>query len=137
MFLDANVVLYAVGAPHPHREACVALLDSARSGAVCLVLDAEVLQEILHVLVRRGKRSDAILLVRRLMRGCSEVLHVTGADLDEACSFVESLEGVSVRDAVHAAVMLRHGIRDIVSLDADFDRVPGLRRLTPADAARR
>jgi predicted nucleic acid-binding protein len=32
-------------------------------------------------------------------------------------------------DAVHIADMERHGIRKILSFDADFDRWPGLERI--------
>lgn len=37
------------------------------------------------------------------------------------------------RDAVHAATALSLGFDDIVSADRDFDAVPGLRRIAPAD----
>jgi len=36
---------------------------------------------------------------------------------------------LSARDAVHIAVMERHGIRSILSFDGDFDRWPGLKRI--------
>ena len=36
---------------------------------------------------------------------------------------------VVARDALHLAVMERHGISSILSFDADFDRWPGLQRL--------
>ena len=36
---------------------------------------------------------------------------------------------LSARDAVHIAVMERHGIRSILSFDGDFDRCPGLQRI--------
>jgi predicted nucleic acid-binding protein len=39
------------------------------------------------------------------------------------------IRGLSARDAVHAAVMLNHGVEWIATFDADFDRVGGLRRL--------
>jgi predicted nucleic acid-binding protein len=34
---------------------------------------------------------------------------------------------MSARDAVHIAVMERHGIQSILSFDSDFDRWPGLK----------
>jgi predicted nucleic acid-binding protein len=33
------------------------------------------------------------------------------------------------RDAVHLAVMRRHGVRRILSFDAGFDAEPGIERL--------
>jgi predicted nucleic acid-binding protein len=38
-------------------------------------------------------------------------------------------EAMSARDALHIAIMERHGIRSIFSFDADFDRWPGLQRI--------
>ncbi len=39
-----------------------------------------------------------------------------------------------MRDGIHAATALNHGIELVVSPDRAFDRVPGLRRVDPADA---
>jgi len=36
-----------------------------------------------------------------------------------------------VRDAVHAAVMARHGVRLIVTADRHFEGVPGVVRVDP------
>lgn len=38
------------------------------------------------------------------------------------------------RDAVHAATALAAGFTEIVSMDRDFEDVPGLRRIAPRDA---
>jgi len=40
-----------------------------------------------------------------------------------------------MRDAIFAAQALNHGIDAILSTDRDFDDVPGLERVDPADAA--
>jgi predicted nucleic acid-binding protein len=37
--------------------------------------------------------------------------------------------GLSARDALHVAVVQEHGVERILSLDARFDRVPGVQRL--------
>ena len=39
--------------------------------------------------------------------------------------------GGSSRDPVHAAVMLRLEVEQVVSADTDFDRLPGVARLDP------
>ncbi|MGH9368660.1 MAG: PIN domain-containing protein [Thermoanaerobaculia bacterium] len=41
---------------------------------------------------------------------------------------------LSVRDAVHAASMLRNGLKRVISVDADFDQIREIRRIEP-DAA--
>jgi predicted nucleic acid-binding protein len=37
-------------------------------------------------------------------------------------------QGLSARDAVHAAVMLNRDVEWIAAFDADFDRLAGIRR---------
>jgi predicted nucleic acid-binding protein len=40
-------------------------------------------------------------------------------------------EGLSARDAVHAAVVFTHRLEAICAFDGDFDAVRGLRRIEP------
>jgi predicted nucleic acid-binding protein len=39
------------------------------------------------------------------------------------------VNGISARDAIHAAVMLNHDVEWIASFDTGFDGVPGIRRV--------
>src|SRR5207253_83912 len=48
IFVDSNVPMYIVGAPHPHKADAQRLLERCISDNERLVTDAEVLQEILH-----------------------------------------------------------------------------------------
>jgi predicted nucleic acid-binding protein len=41
--VDANVLLYAIGAEQPHKEPCVRLLEHVGAGKVGAVVDAETL----------------------------------------------------------------------------------------------
>jgi predicted nucleic acid-binding protein len=46
-------------------------------------------------------------------------------------------EGLNPRDAIHAATMKTQGAKEIVSEDADFDRVPWIKRISTSDFLRR
>ncbi len=61
---------------------------------------------------------------------CPVVLPVALADTDRARRLVVEVPGVSVRDAVHAGVMLNHDIVDVATFDRGFDAIPGIRRLS-------
>jgi predicted nucleic acid-binding protein len=54
---------------------------------------------------------------------------VERADVLRTGELVMHASSPSVRDAVHIAVRERHGVETIMSVDAGFDRWPGLRRL--------
>nr|MBA2320667.1 type II toxin-antitoxin system VapC family toxin [Deltaproteobacteria bacterium] len=89
----------------------------------------EVLQEILHryaAIDRRDMIQPAFDAVVGLV---DEVLSVDVGDLDVAKAIVLGATRLSARDALHVAVMRRHGIERVMSFDADFDIVPGITRL--------
>ena len=48
IFIDSNVPMYAVGAPHPNEDHVRLRVREALADGRRLVTDAEVLQEILH-----------------------------------------------------------------------------------------
>jgi predicted nucleic acid-binding protein len=56
-------------------------------------------------------------------------LPVTLADTDKAKSLVGEHSGLTVRDAIHASVMLNHDMNVIASFDRGFDDIPGITRL--------
>jgi predicted nucleic acid-binding protein len=131
-FLDTNVFLHAAGRAHPLRDACARVLRSVADGSIDATVSSEVLQEIVYVLARRGRRADGTLLARHVAALFPDLLPVTRADMLETCALVERHPGLSPRDAVHAATMVRNGITRIVSVDRAFERIPGIQRLSPA-----
>ncbi|MBI3401211.1 MAG: type II toxin-antitoxin system VapC family toxin [Acidobacteria bacterium] len=63
------------------------------------------------------------------MHICPTILPVALADTDRAKTLLGSSRGISVRDAVHAAVMLNHDVSKIATFDAGFDAIAGVRRV--------
>ncbi|MGH9402339.1 MAG: type II toxin-antitoxin system VapC family toxin [Terriglobia bacterium] len=134
VFLDTNIFLYAAGGPHPQKSACVKILQRVADGSFDATSNTEVVQEILFVLTRRGRASDAVKLARGVAALFPNLLPVTRDDMLRACDLIARQERLSVRDAVHAATMLNNGVSIVVSVDSDFDHIPGLRRVVPASA---
>ncbi len=131
-FLDTNIFLYAAGGPHPQRDACAAVLRKVAEGTLDATVNSEVIQEILYVLSRRGKREEAVTLAGHVAALFPDLLSVTRDDVLETCNLIRRDPHLPVRDAVHAATMLRNGLRRIITVDPDFDRIPGIRRIDPA-----
>ncbi len=130
VFIDSNVPMYLIGAPHPHKETVRRMLESAIARGDRLVTDAEVFQEILHRYYA-VRRPDAIQAAFDALHGVvDEVFAVELADVEQAKALVLTVTGLSARDAVHAAVMRRRGVTRLMSLDAGFDRVAGLERIS-------
>lgn len=134
IFLDSNVFLYAVGAAHPLREGCQAVLRRVADGSLSATTSAEVVQECLHVLTRRGRGEEARRLARRILGLFPQILPVTGAALADACELLERHPTLRVRDAIHAATMRGHGMVRILTADRHFDLLTDLVRIEPAGA---
>ena len=129
IFIDSNVPMYLVGPPHPLKDKAEALLDAAVTSGQRLVTSAEVLQEILHRYVAINRREAIQPAFDVMLEVVDEVVAVEEDDVVRAKDLLLGTKTLSARDAVHVAVMVRHGINRIMSFDADFDRVPGITRL--------
>ena len=129
IFIDSNVPMYLVGAPHPLKDRAEALLDAAVTSGERLVTSAEVLQEILHRYVAINRREAIQPAFDVMLEVVDEVVAVEEDDVVRAKDLLLGTKTLSARDAVHIAVMVRQGINRIMSFDADFDRVPGITRL--------
>jgi len=134
-FVDANIPMYAVGAEHPLKGPCVAILEAIARGRLMAVTDAEVLQEILHRYTALGHRERAIEVCRLFLRVVPDVLPVTREAVERALDLHAQFPQLQARDSLHLAVMRLHKISRILSADRHFDGIPDLLRLDPSDFA--
>jgi len=129
IFVDSNVAMYLVGAAHPHKTDSQQVLERLLLERRRLVTSAAVLQEILHR-YRAIDRRDAIQPALDALRGVvDDVFPIEAQDVLRARDVLLARWTLSSRDALHVAVMERHGITEVLSFDRGFDLVPGLTRL--------
>ncbi len=121
--------MYVAGAEHPHREPARRFLARVRAGEVEGCTSAEVLQEILYRYSSLQRLDLAREVYDLFVQICPLVLDVTLADTDRGRDLLLAHEGISARDALHAAVMFNHEVDHIATFDQVFDRVPGITRL--------
>ena len=130
ILIDSNVPMYLVGAEHPHKVDAQRLLERCIVERRRLVTDAEVMQEILHR-YSAIERKDAIQPALDALLGIvDEVIPVQKDDVLGARDILMGMSELSSRDALHTAIMRRHGIQSIFSFDRGFDRVPGISRIS-------
>ncbi len=133
--LDTSVLVYAVGAEHPLREPCRAILTAGRRGELTLATTVEVVQEFLHVRARRRTREDAVTLARAYAKALTPLIVATSDDLHLAFEVFRRTR-LGAFDALLAAVALNHEAEALVSADAAFGEVPGLPYLEPVTLVR-
>ena len=130
IFIDSNVPMYLVGRAHRHKADAERLLTLAAESEERLVTSAEVLQEILHRYVAINRRDAIQPAFDALLSVVDEVVAIEEDDVLRARDLVIRVKTLSARDALHVAVMLREGIARVMSFDTDFDRVPGIQRIS-------
>jgi predicted nucleic acid-binding protein len=128
-FVDSNIPMYLVGAPHPRKAEAQILLDRMIASRERLVTDVEVLQEILHRYTAINRREAISPTLQLTLDIVDEVYPIEKADVMRASEITQNPAALSARDAIHIAIMERNGIRSILSFDSDFDRWPGLQRV--------
>src|SRR5438046_791193 len=121
-YIDSNIPMYLIGAPHRHKTEAQIILERIVAAGERMATDAETLQEILHrytAINRRDAIGPAIQLTLEIV---DQIFPVERTDVMRASEIVQAPSALSARDAIHVAIMERHGIRSIVSFDGDFDK---------------
>jgi uncharacterized protein len=131
ILIDANVFMYAAGADHANKLPSMKLLRGVAQGEIEAAIDAEVLQEILHRYRSIGRWADGRAVFSLARRIVPLVLPITAEILDQARDLMDLHQGLSARDALHAAVALHSGAQAICSYDRDFDPIEELQRIEP------
>ncbi len=130
-FIDANMIMYSIGAPHPLREPCKKFLEKIKSREILGVTNTEVLQEILYryFSIERGTLGE--IAYQSMIEFCTDILPVRVVDTDKALEILKRVKGITSRDAVHAATMIHNGINEIISTDPHFDLIHEIKRIDP------
>jgi predicted nucleic acid-binding protein len=122
IFVDTNVLMYAVGRKHPLRGNARSFFEKAVSGKTPrLCTSAEVLQELLHayVPVRRFDTLDAALT---LAEACiDDIWPVEPEDVRLARTMLETHPALGARDLLHLACCTRRGVNRIKTFDRTLE----------------
>lgn len=129
IFIDSNIPMYLIGAPHPHKLDARRLLERLITETKRLVTDAEVFQEILHRYTAIDRRDAIQPAFEALLGVVDQVFAVELRDLERAKDILLGYRQLSARDALHLAILEHHRISTIMSFDKGFDIYPGITRL--------
>lgn len=129
IFVDSNIPMYLVGAPHPRKVDAQRLIERALADGERLVTDVEVLQEILHRYVAIDRRDAIQPAFDAILGVVDDVFSIDRAIVERARTIVLGRRSLSARDALHVSVMAREGIVRILSFDTGFDGYPGITRI--------
>lgn len=121
IFVDTNVIMYAVGGEHPLREEARGFFEEALIQRRNLVTSAEVLQELLHVYLpvrRMGTLDAALALVTSTM---ASIWPVEEGDARLARELAGEHPGLGARDLLHLASCLRRNANGMMTFDRGLE----------------
>ncbi len=135
VYLDTNILVYAVGDESPFRGPCREILQTVVERRLTGETSAYTLQEFVRQRLRRGD-SKATTRARAAMDMCAALHPVDQEILVRAFGLVERDPRLDIADAVHVSTALVHGIATVLSADRGLDGVEGIERVDPLDHAR-
>ena len=117
IFVDTNVFMYAVGAPHPLRDAARSFFDDTRRERTPLCTSAEVLQELMHVYWRTDRDEALDRAWSLVTRFRFDVWALEREDVELARELAEAYPGLEPRDLCHLASCRRRRVRELRTFD--------------------
>ncbi len=118
IFVDTNVVMYAVGRKHPLREpAQQFFLEHSLPGAEPLCSSAEVMQELLHAYLPAGRTETLEAAFMLLHSRMAQLWSVEPEDVETACGLTTRHPSLQARDLLHLACCRRRSIERIKTYD--------------------
>lgn len=135
MYVDANVFIYATGRDHPLREPCRNILRRWAAADLALLTGRPVVDEVAQRVLGRPDRAAALDAIRHMIGSQIALLDVDSAAQSRALEIITADPSIRWADALHAAVALSAGVTRILTADRDFDRIPGITRVDPAELA--
>jgi predicted nucleic acid-binding protein len=155
VFIDSNTFIYRFGSDPQLTGPCLNLIGRAERREIEAFTSTQILGDVAHRLmaveaglhlgrppagmIRYLQRHPAVIqqlthfrqAVETVLNGPIRVLAITPTLVTDAM-LVSQQHGLLHNDALIVAVMQAHGLTNLASHDADFDRVPGLTRFAPA-----
>ena len=133
-FLDTNIFLRHLTNDDPSRaSSCLALIQSVEQGTVTAWTSELVVAELVFVLSNRKTYGLTREAVRDVLLPLISLpgLRIAHKRLYRRVFELYTSLPIDYVDAYHAALMEERGETELYSYDADFDQVPGIRRLEP------
>lgn len=116
-FVDTNVIMYAVGGPHPLRQEARDFFEDSLARNRALATSAEVLQELLHAYVPIGRIETLRAAIELATSMIPTAWSLDGEDVVHASGLIGVHPGLGARDLIHLASCHRRGVEEIKTFD--------------------
>lgn len=129
-FIDSNVFFYAKIFDREYGDACAKILDKIVKGELEAITSTLIAVELANALRKFGLGNEVKEVIDAVFSLDIQVYEVDSLDVRNAARIFDEFR-ISPYDCVHAAVMRKAGIVDIISADKDFDKIEWIKRRDP------
>lgn len=120
IYIDSNVLMYAVGRPHPLRAQAQEFFLASRERGSKLVTSTEVLQELLHAYLPVGRMETLDAALELATRGVDEIFAVDSEAVMHARRLMDRYPGLSARNLLHLAVCQQKRVKELKTFDRNL-----------------
>lgn len=129
-YIDSNIFFYAKTMDRRYGKSCAKIVRNPAKGEIDGMASTLMLLEVANALRKYGlvgevkDEIDAIYsLPMKIVPLNDTIIRWAGGIYDEV--------KISPYDCVHAATMKKFGVKEIISVNKDFDKVPNIKRIKP------
>jgi uncharacterized protein len=129
-YVDSNVFFYAKILDGVYGKSCSNILRMIASDELKASTSALVPIEVANAMRKYGLSKDVATEIRAIFSLGMEVYGIEAADAQEAAEIFSGAK-IGPYDCLHAAVMRRMGLDEIISADKEFDKLDWITRIDP------
>jgi predicted nucleic acid-binding protein len=130
IYIDTNVWIYAATAHPKYGPACKTILEGIEKGEIEAVISTQVLSEVAGVLYQRYHVRDPTPQLRAILSYPMKIVDVTPEIVLRAAECSRDY-GILPYDGIHVASALSLLVDEILSADAELDKVGVIKRIDP------
>lgn len=117
IYVDTNIIVYAVGRSHPLREDARDFLLDAKSRGLRLVSSAETLQELLHIYLPVQRLETLASAFDLATKALDQLFPMTDSLATSAYALHASYPALTARDLIHLATCRQFGVASVKTYD--------------------
>ncbi len=129
-YVDSNVFFYAKIQDGVYGESCSQVLRMIASDELDAATSVLVPIEVANAMRKYGMAAEVAAEIRAIFSSRIDVYSVDGSDAQEAAEIFGGAR-INPYDCLHAAVMKRMGLDEIISADKEFDKLRWITRIDP------
>jgi len=129
-YVDSNVFFYAKIMDREYGKSCSHILRKITTGELEASTSALIPIEVANAMRKFGLEAEVVAEIRAIFSLGIDVCAIDPSDTQEAAE-IFSGSSINPYDCLHAAVMKRMGLNEIISADKEFDKIDWIARVDP------